>query len=77
MRRPTARRLRAEPLTAQATLIAITGYGQQHDREAALAAGFAHHLVKPVDFERLLELLDGVRLAGGVVNHAGQPVTSG
>ncbi|WP_312510751.1 ATP-binding protein [Massilia sp.] len=76
--RELARRLRAEPLTAHATLIAITGYGQQQDREAALAAGFAHHLVKPVDFERLLELLDDVRrAAAGAHGRSGQPVTAG
>ena len=55
--RELARRLRADPATGGATLIAITGYGQQQDREAALAAGFRHHLVKPVDVEVLLRLL--------------------
>jgi CheY-like chemotaxis protein len=62
--RELARRLRADPATASALLIAITGYGQQQDRDEALAAGFQHHLVKPLDFERLLGLLDEVR--GGV-----------
>ena len=59
--RELARRLKAQPETAQAVLVAVTGYGQQQDREEALAAGFAHHLVKPVDFEALARLLDGVR----------------
>jgi len=58
--RELARRLRADPLTAHATLIAITGYGQQQDKQDALAAGFSHHLTKPVDFDRLLALLDGI-----------------
>lgn len=35
-------------------LIAVTGYGQQHDRQRALAAGFDYHLVKPVDIQVLL-----------------------
>jgi PAS domain S-box-containing protein len=52
-----ARRLRAQPETAGAVLIAVTGYGQEADRADALAAGFAHHLVKPVNPERLLALL--------------------
>jgi signal transduction histidine kinase/ActR/RegA family two-component response regulator len=52
-----ARRLRANPATAGALLIAITGYGQIHDREGSLAAGFDHHFVKPIDIERLSELL--------------------
>lgn len=32
-------------------LIAITGYGQESDRERTRAAGFDAHLVKPVDME--------------------------
>ena len=48
-----ARRLRAQPETAHSVLIAVSGYGQEHDRRASLAAGFAHHLVKPVAFEEL------------------------
>ncbi len=40
-------------------LIALTGYGQAHDRARARAAGFAHHLVKPVVPERLLAAIDG------------------
>ena len=53
--------LKADPATSGATLVAITGYGQQQDRDAALAAGFAHHLVKPVNVDVLLRVLDGVR----------------
>jgi CheY-like chemotaxis protein len=41
-------------------LLALTGYGTAHDREKALAAGFDEHLVKPVDPDRLLEVLDRV-----------------
>jgi signal transduction histidine kinase/ActR/RegA family two-component response regulator len=39
-------------------LIAVTGYGQEHDRERAHAAGFDRHLVKPVAAERLFAYLD-------------------
>jgi PAS domain S-box-containing protein len=39
-------------------LIALSGYGQQQDRRRSEAAGFASHLVKPVDAETLLKLLD-------------------
>ena len=38
-------------------LIALTGFGQQQDRESILAAGFDQHLVKPVDAETLLAVL--------------------
>ncbi|MFC5511487.1 PAS domain-containing protein [Massilia jejuensis] len=52
-----AKRLRASPQTADALLIAVTGYGQASDRQQALAAGFDHHLVKPVDIRQLLTIL--------------------
>lgn len=52
-----SRRLRDLPAVSQATLIALTGYGQGADVARSLAAGFDHHLVKPVDYERLTKLL--------------------
>ncbi len=52
-----ARRLRQIPCLGDATLIALTGYGQSGDMARSLAAGFNHHLVKPVDYERLTTLL--------------------
>ena len=55
-----ARRLRALPATTTATLIALTGYGQPQDREKSQAAGFDHHVEKPVDPDRLLALLTRV-----------------
>ncbi len=63
--RELARRLKADPATGGAVLIAVTGYGQQQDRDAALAAGFAYHLVKPVNVDVLLRVLDGVRGEAG------------
>ncbi len=52
-----ARSLRGLPQTARAVLIALTGYGQPEDRERARAAGFDHHLTKPVDADQLARLL--------------------
>ena len=52
-----ARRLKAQPATAGAMLIAVTGYGQEHDRKAALDAGFSQHFVKPVDPAKLVAVL--------------------
>ncbi len=52
-----ARRLRAMPETTGAVLLALTGYGQERDRAAAMAAGFDYHLVKPVDLRQLERLL--------------------
>ena len=48
-----ARRLRQEPALEGTMLVAVTGYGQDEDRERAIAAGFEHHLVKPVDLDAL------------------------
>jgi signal transduction histidine kinase len=52
-----AEALRHEPETAEARLIAVTGYGREEDRRRAFEAGFDEHLVKPVDPEKLLEQL--------------------
>lgn len=52
-----ARRLRQEPALCQVTLVALTGYGQDEDRERTRSAGFDYHLVKPVDMDALREVL--------------------
>ncbi|WP_426174876.1 ATP-binding protein [Massilia sp. TWR1-2-2] len=56
-----ARRLRAEPATGASVLVAVTGYGQQSDRDAARGAGFDHHFTKPVDGNALMALLADLR----------------
>jgi CheY-like chemotaxis protein/two-component sensor histidine kinase len=50
-------KLRAQTETANALLIAVTGYGQDEDRKATKAAGFDHHLVKPVDIKTLTSII--------------------
>jgi CheY-like chemotaxis protein/anti-sigma regulatory factor (Ser/Thr protein kinase) len=52
-----ARRLRADPAAERVHLIALTGYGQEHDRERACQAGFGAHLVKPADIEAVNQIL--------------------
>ena len=52
-----AKRLRALPETRDAILIALTGYGQTEDIERSKSAGFNHHLLKPLDFNKLSSLL--------------------
>src|SRR6516225_1720938 len=44
-----ARRIRADEALHHVRLIAITGYGQEEDKARALSAGFAAHLLKPVE----------------------------
>ncbi len=55
-----AQQILALPGMAHATLIAITGYGQEQDRRRTREAGFDHHLVKPVDPTELAALLEAV-----------------
>lgn len=52
-----AQHLRQQPLTKNARLIAMTGYGQDSDRQRSEEAGFDRHLVKPVNPQELQELL--------------------
>jgi signal transduction histidine kinase len=52
-----ASRLKKLPGGAGVCLIAVTGYGQARDRAAAKQAGFAEHLVKPVDLVQLENLI--------------------
>ena len=49
-------KLRTLPIPQDFLLIALTGYGQEHDRRAALDAGFNDHFAKPVDFGKLATL---------------------
>ena len=53
-----AQRLRDVPGLERALLVAVTGYGQREDRRRTREAGFEHHLVKPVEPEKLRELID-------------------
>ena len=46
-------------LGSKCRLFALTGYGQQHDKQRSREAGFEAHLVKPVDPSRILGLIDG------------------
>ena len=52
--------LREQAYMRDATLIAVTGYGQPEDIRRAMEAGFDHHMVKPVEPRALVSLLDAV-----------------
>jgi two-component system CheB/CheR fusion protein len=54
-----ARRVRENPVNASTRLVALSGYGQDSDIQASLAAGFDEHLTKPPDQARLEKLLKG------------------
>lgn len=55
-----ARRLRADPLTRSIPLIALTGYGQFRDQQAASLAGFNAHLVKPAASQAVVQAIEEV-----------------
>lgn len=57
-----AQRLRENVVTKDAVLVALTGYGQPEDRQRSKEAGFDHHLVKPVGFEDVQAIIEGVRI---------------
>lgn len=53
-----AQRLRAEPLMARTTLVALTGYGREQDRTRAQTVGIQHFLLKPVNLDALMRLIE-------------------
>jgi len=56
-----ARSLRARVDGSRPLLVAVTGFGQAEDRARTAAAGFDHHLTKPVDPKLLQKLMQGAR----------------
>ncbi|NOT28184.1 MAG: response regulator [Acidobacteria bacterium] len=54
------RRIREQPWGREMVVVAVTGWGQDADRNRSRAAGFDHHLVKPVDHNVVLEILDSI-----------------
>jgi signal transduction histidine kinase/ActR/RegA family two-component response regulator len=55
-----ARRLRAQGFASEA-LIAVSGYGRPEDEQRSREVGFNRHLVKPVDHQMLVSVLDAIR----------------
>lgn len=51
------RRIRKEPWGKDMVLVALTGWGQEEDRQQSRDAGFNAHMVKPVDHDDLLDFL--------------------
>jgi CheY-like chemotaxis protein len=68
-----AKRIRKDPVHQGVVLVALTGYGQEADRQRSHEAGFDHHLVKPVDFEAVQEIFATVKT--GVARRTGDAVT--
>jgi len=66
-----ARRLRQMPDMAGVVLVALTGYGQERDRQKAVEAGFDYHLVKPVSLDALQDLLASLPPAEDLITPVG------
>ncbi len=60
----TAERMRQQAELRDVVLVAVTGYGQDKDRERTQRAGFNHHLVKPADFREVQKVLATARAPG-------------
>ncbi len=52
-----AKRIRQQPVLHNIVLVAMTGYGQETDRQRSQEAGFDHHLVKPANFGMVQQIL--------------------
>jgi PAS domain S-box-containing protein len=61
-----ARALRLQPGGESMLLIAVTGWGQEHDKRKTSEAGFDRHMVKPVDVHALIQVLESVSVPEGL-----------
>jgi CheY-like chemotaxis protein len=60
-----SRRIRELPFGAQIMIVALTGWGQEADRQRTRSAGMSHHLVKPISNEALQDILESVKANDG------------
>jgi PAS domain S-box-containing protein len=69
-----ARRIHAMPSVSRPFIVAISGWGQPEDKKRTALAGFDRHLVKPVEFMELQEVIRGAcRRAVGEAAPASAP----
>jgi CheY-like chemotaxis protein len=55
-----AKQIRNQSNLQNIVLVALTGYGQESDRQASIAAGFNHHLIKPARMGQVRKVLESV-----------------
>ena len=55
-----ARQIRKQPSLRNVVLVALTGYGQESDKQASTEAGFNHHLIKPARIAEIRQILETV-----------------
>ena len=68
--RDVCRRIRQQPWGRKVVVVALTGWGQEEDQRRSLEAGFDGHLVKPVDYAKLIALLSSLASEGSARRHA-------
>lgn len=56
-----AERIRGHDVLRDTLLVAMTGYGQPEDIERSKKSGYDHHLVKPVEWAKLLQILSDLK----------------
>jgi CheY-like chemotaxis protein len=69
----TAQQIRVRFPDRQIALVAITGWGQERDRQQTEAAGFLAHLIKPVNFDQLDAVLNRIKSADATTAARGRP----
>jgi CheY-like chemotaxis protein len=60
-----ARQIREQPWGKNIVIVALTGWGQDQDRQSSKAAGFNGHMVKPVELTALMKLLAELQPTAG------------
>ena len=60
-----ARKIREQPWGKNIVMVALTGWGQDEDRQKSKEAGFNGHLVKPVELTALMKLLEELQPTAG------------
>lgn len=65
-----ARRIQEHPWGRGITLVALTGWAREEDRERTKEAGFHHHLAKPVASATLMELIETIQRDRGEFTHS-------
>ena len=55
-----AKQIRKQPTLKDVVLVALTGYGQESDKQASMDAGFNHHLIKPARLAQVRQILANV-----------------
>jgi signal transduction histidine kinase/DNA-binding response OmpR family regulator len=71
-----AEHIRAQPENGRTMIVAVSGYGQEQDRERSKSVGFDYHVVKPIDPTVLAGLVGSLRLSRDAARDAGATVVT-